>query len=265
MNNLFSEIDIKLDYQKIVEEYENLKVNDLIVNNNNQIALQCKENSNKDIQLFESTGSLWLDWNNIDNSTGTPVKKKFDIKKIDKNNINNNIFFLESHGLKNLESVMKYDDDDMKSISCYVHVIDNNRFFLSSDLNGQIIINVSNNKRSYEELYRNVSETVFNKVADYFKGSYFEYVVDELNKITPIFRGRFMLSKPKTCLSWHNDFTTRIHIPIYTNGQCFMVIENSIVNLKFGKTYWVNTVKPHTAINASSNTRVHLVFCCDLN
>jgi hypothetical protein len=155
-------------------------------------------------------------------------------------------------------------DDNMKPMSFYIQVVDNNRFFLSSDLKGHKVINIpKNNKKDYTELYRNVSEVVFNKISDHFKGSYFEHVVDEINKITPVFRGRFMLSKPKTCLSWHTDFTSRIHIPIYTSEQCFMVIENSVINLNFGKTYWVNTLKPHTAINASSDIRIHLVFCCN--
>jgi hypothetical protein len=77
MNNLFSEIDVKLDYQKILEDFDKLKIKDLLIKNNNQISLQCKENANIDIQLREGTGSLWLDWNNIDKTTGLPTKKMF--------------------------------------------------------------------------------------------------------------------------------------------------------------------------------------------
>ena len=68
-----------------------------------------------------------------------------------------------------------------------------------------------------------------------------------------------MKSKPKTCLSWHKDDHLRLHFPIQTQEGCFMIIEDKSYFLNKNQWYLTNTLKSHTAINASKKDRIHLV------
>lgn len=106
-----------------------------------------------------------------------------------------------------------------------------------------------------------LKEQDFTETCDLFKDTYINTVIDRINQKYPIVRGRFMLMKHKSCLTMHVDKTKRIHIPIYTNNDCMMIIDDKICRMPFGKTYLVDTTIPHTALNASKDPRVHLVFC----
>jgi len=101
----------------------------------------------------------------------------------------------------------------------------------------------------------------FTELCNIYKNTYFKTVVETINQQYNITRGRFMLMEHKTCLTYHTDQSPRIHIPIYTNENCMMIINDQVVRLPFGNTYLVNTRLQHTAINASKYARVHLVFC----
>ena len=70
-----------------------------------------------------------------------------------------------------------------------------------------------------------------------------------------------MNSQPKTCLTWHTDNTTRIHYPMKTQDGCFMIIEDEVKHLEKNKWYHTDTRYEHTAMNASRETRMHLVAC----
>ena len=87
------------------------------------------------------------------------------------------------------------------------------------------------------------------------------------NRITEdlgLCRTRIMRMKSKTCLSYHYDPTPRIHIPIITNPSCFLLIDKKAHYLKAnGSAYLVDTTKWHTAINASFDSRTHLVGAID--
>lgn len=61
----------------------------------------------------------------------------------------------------------------------------------------------------------------------------------------------------------HVDETPRLHIPIITNPDSFMIIDDQICRFPFGKAYIANTLLPHTAVNAGKKDRTHLVFCVD--
>ena len=76
-----------------------------------------------------------------------------------------------------------------------------------------------------------------------------------------MFRTRVMILKPKTCLSYHADPRKRIHIPIDTNENCFLMIDQYAHHLfADGSAYICDTTKPHTSINASLGTnRTHIV------
>ena len=107
-----------------------------------------------------------------------------------------------------------------------------------------------------------LDQAMFTETCEIFKNTYIEDVLNLVNATMPIVRTRLMRSKMKTCLSMHRDYTRRIHIPIETNPNCFMVVDDQVLRLPFGNVYLVDTTLSHTAINASSTTRTHLVFCC---
>jgi len=66
----------------------------------------------------------------------------------------------------------------------------------------------------------------------------------------------------KTCYTYHQDPTKRIHIPLITNENCFMVIEDEIYRYPAeGDYYLVDTTKRHTFVNASFEERIHIVGC----
>jgi hypothetical protein len=70
-----------------------------------------------------------------------------------------------------------------------------------------------------------------------------------------------MIIKPKTCLTLHADPRKRIHIPIETNEDCFLMIDQYAHHLSAdGSAYLVDTTKLHTSINASLGiNRTHIV------
>lgn len=98
--------------------------------------------------------------------------------------------------------------------------------------------------------------TVFNEK---FKDTVFGEIYDRLTQAYTLGRVRLMRSKPKTCLTWHTDTSPRIHLPIKTNTGCQMVIENQVQHMTAGTWWLTDTTKFHTAFNASTETRIHLV------
>ena len=96
----------------------------------------------------------------------------------------------------------------------------------------------------------------------YFKYSLFNIpTINRLMEKYGMLRTRIMKSNPKTCLSMHNDMSKRIHIPLLTNPDCIMLIEDKTYHLELGKVYITNTTLRHTAVNASDRMRVHIVGC----
>jgi len=104
-----------------------------------------------------------------------------------------------------------------------------------------------------------LKETDFTELCSAFKGTGFETVYNELTKLYRVGRVRIMNSKPKTCLTWHTDSTARIHYPMKTQEGCFMIIEDEIKHLEKHNWYYTNTTVKHTAMNASTENRMHLV------
>ena len=96
----------------------------------------------------------------------------------------------------------------------------------------------------------------------YFKYNLFN--IPTINRIMNkygMLRTRLMQSDPKTCLSLHQDMSKRIHIPLISNPDCLMIIEDRTYYLEPGKIYLTNTTLRHTAVNASDMPRVHIVGC----
>ena len=75
-----------------------------------------------------------------------------------------------------------------------------------------------------------------------------------------------MIMEPRKSYSIHRDIFKRVHIPIITNEQCWMIwpYENECHQLQTGKSYITDTTKSHTFINGHINlTRIHLVMSVD--
>lgn len=73
-------------------------------------------------------------------------------------------------------------------------------------------------------------------------------------------RVRIMRMRPRLCYSWHRDLTPRIHIPLITHPDNFMVINNESMHLYRGTYWWTDTTKFHTAMNCSDKDRFHMVI-----
>lgn len=73
-------------------------------------------------------------------------------------------------------------------------------------------------------------------------------------------RVRLLLLAPYTCYSIHTDPDMyRTHIPLITNDSSFMLIDGTPWYMPTGYAYLVDVSKKHTAINAGSTNRIHLV------
>ena len=104
-----------------------------------------------------------------------------------------------------------------------------------------------------------LQESNFTEICNIFVGTVFEDVYLELKNNFNIGRIRLMKSKSKTCLTWHYDDTKRIHYPIITQDGCMMIIQDEVKHLP-ANTWWLtNTLVKHTALNASTENRIHLV------
>lgn len=80
------------------------------------------------------------------------------------------------------------------------------------------------------------------------------------------FRTRILKLGPKSCYSVHQDPTPRIHIPIVTSEQCWMVwpYKATSIHLKEGRAYWTNTTETHTFLNGDSELeRIHIVMAVE--
>lgn len=106
-----------------------------------------------------------------------------------------------------------------------------------------------------------LNETDFIYTCDMFKNTYVETVIDILRKEYSVYRGRFMMMKYKTCMSMHVDYSKRLHIPLITNPDAYMIIDKNMFHLDYGKAYITDTTLPHTAMNSGKKDRIHLVFC----
>lgn len=104
-----------------------------------------------------------------------------------------------------------------------------------------------------------LKESDFNHLCNAFKNTLFEEVYRALDEKYFLGRVRLMLLKPKSCLTWHTDNSIRIHFPIITSAGCLMVIGNEATHLTKNTWWKTNTLIKHTALNGSTEDRIHLV------
>ena len=107
-----------------------------------------------------------------------------------------------------------------------------------------------------------IDESKYTELVEDFKNTYFKEVYDELSKHYKLGRVRLLLKEPRSTLSWHRDPEPRLHIPIYTNPGCLMVIDKIAHHMPADGSVWVtNNIKYHNAFNGGEENRVHLVAC----
>lgn len=115
-----------------------------------------------------------------------------------------------------------------------------------------------------EKLDWKVQEKDFQFFLNEFKGTYFETVYHDLQKLSDgkIARMRLMYLPPFSCYSFHFDNTQRYHISLVTNESAFLVFRDEIpVHIPAdGYVYSVDTRNDHTAINCGEQPRIHLVL-----
>ena len=111
-----------------------------------------------------------------------------------------------------------------------------------------------------EERLPFVDEEKYTEICPEFEGTYTEEVFEILRGKWNIGRLRFLMKPPRSCLSWHRDPERRIHIPLYTNKGCRMIIEDRSYYMKADGTVYItdNTVY-HNFFNGGEENRVHLV------
>lgn len=89
-----------------------------------------------------------------------------------------------------------------------------------------------------------------------FRDTIFETIIEKYK----LRRTRLMWIKPLSCYSMHQDFSPRLHIPLITNPDCYFVFkETGLHHFPTGHAYWVDTTKEHSAMNCSSEWRLHLL------
>lgn len=105
-----------------------------------------------------------------------------------------------------------------------------------------------------------LSEWDFTEICTIFKNTKIESIVNEVKKHYQIGRCRVMTLPPKQCLSWHTDYSPRLHYVLKTQPECFMVVDDEVHHLPQDTWWLVDTTKPHTVFNGSLQNRYHLVF-----
>jgi|TARA_R110000868_G_scaffold219408_1_gene470432 hypothetical protein len=74
-------------------------------------------------------------------------------------------------------------------------------------------------------------------------------------------RTRLINNNSQKCDIIQQGMTKSIHIPLISNPNCFIVIDNQMFYLEPGKIYLTNTTRKHTYMNASSSPRIHITGC----
>ncbi|WP_343563822.1 hypothetical protein [Kiloniella sp. b19] len=129
----------------------------------------------------------------------------------------------------------------------------------SNDLSGRYWLRADD--RYVEEPREDlVPEINFSEFNPKFKGTYFEYVHEELTKRFPIGRTRVLSKGLYNCNSWHRDPEPRLHIPVISNPGSLFIVNHHVTHLPAdGSVYFTDTRGYHTALNGGETRRVHIV------
>ena len=121
-------------------------------------------------------------------------------------------------------------------------------------------VNMDVEKRTSVEKYEErLSDHDFTEISPVFEGSIMEDFLNKLKAKHHVGRLRFMKMLQRKCLSWHVDYTPRIHTVLNSSEGNFMVIEDEVKHMPENTTWLTDTTFHHTAFNASMHPRVHIV------
>lgn len=74
-------------------------------------------------------------------------------------------------------------------------------------------------------------------------------------------RVRLLCMTPKSTYSFHLDLDAwRVHIPLVTNPDAFVIVDGKLWHMEVGKAYLMKVEDYHCAINAGDENRIHIVF-----
>ncbi len=116
-----------------------------------------------------------------------------------------------------------------------------------------------------ESRQQDLDESEYSEFISEFNHTYFKEIYDKINNyckkeyIGTLGRVRLMLSKPRESLSWHRDPEPRIHIPIVTAIGAMMIVEDEVLHMKTGESWFADTEYYHSQFNGSEIDRVHIV------
>ena len=104
------------------------------------------------------------------------------------------------------------------------------------------------------------SESDFTEFNQIFKDTYLHDIYTGIGNIG---RMRIMVTDGPSAYTVHRDLTTRYHLVLQTNQQCFFVFpgSNSVAHIPQDNcVYEVDTKQYHTFVNGSRERRIHLVM-----
>jgi len=110
-------------------------------------------------------------------------------------------------------------------------------------------------------------EEDFYKIIPELQGSPIEDFINSLSY--PVYRSRIFITHPRgAAYSIHRDPSKRLHLPVYTNDECYFMQYKSqdatdpIRHSKMksdGSIYMVDTTQYHTFCNNGDDIRIHIV------
>lgn len=110
----------------------------------------------------------------------------------------------------------------------------------------------------YEANAKRVGQADFN---DWVEGTeYLQQVAKSFN-IPDTGRVRMLMMFPRSTYSFHHDPDSwRVHIPLITNPDSFMVVHGKLWHMPVGNAYLMQVQHHHLALNAGETNRIHIVF-----
>ena len=110
----------------------------------------------------------------------------------------------------------------------------------------------------YESNTRRLGQTDF---ADWVPGTEYLQLVAKSFNIPDTGRARMLMMFPKSTYSFHHDPDAwRVHIPLITNADSFMIVHGKMWHMPFGYAYLMQVQYHHLALNAGDENRIHIVF-----
>jgi hypothetical protein len=110
----------------------------------------------------------------------------------------------------------------------------------------------------YESNTRRLGQADF---TDWVPGTEYLQLVAKSFNIPETGRVRMLMMFPKSTYSFHHDPDAwRVHIPLITNSDSFMIVHGKMWHMPVGHAYLMQVQHHHLALNAGDENRIHVVF-----